>query len=143
MKRAITLTLTIIMIFTLVAGCSPKPQEPAPNSGGNYKDGTYTEKGEPDDKGWAPEVTITVKDGKITEANYDEISDEGKLKTEDEDYKESFMKVNNVDVIKVYEKFGSELVNKQDPSKVDATGGATSSGNKFIELSQKALEKAK
>ena len=150
MKKRYRLVLTIAFVLVLALGCAPKNEAPAPTPGpseGNdmtYKDGTYTAKGEPDDKGWTPEVTIIVENGKITDAKYNEFSSEtNKFKTEDEEYKENFMNINKVDVVAVYEKFGNELVEKQVPSQVDATGGATHSGENFKELANKALEGAK
>jgi len=147
LKNKVILILTTLLILTILIGCSPQtpPPTPSPTPEGDtaYNDGTYTAKGEADDKGWTPEATIVIKDGKITEARYDEYSSESStFKTEDEEYKESFMNANKVDIVKVYERFGNELVEKQDPNKVDATGGATSSGNKFIELANKALKQA-
>ena len=40
-------------------------------------DGTFTAKGEPDSNGFTEEVTLTVKDGKITEVNWDGITEDG------------------------------------------------------------------
>lgn len=150
----------IALVLILSLGCTPKNEAPAPSPGPppsnepspgqnqeggmTYKDGTYTAKGETDDKGWTPEVTIVVENGKIKDAKYNEYSAETKtFKTEDEEYKENFMNINKVDVVAVYDKFGKDLVTKQDPSKVDATGGATGSGQHFIELANKALKDAK
>lgn len=160
MKKSNLLILIIVLVLILALGCTPKNESPEPapgpppssepspgqgeEGGMTYKDGTYTAKGETDDKGWTPEVTITVENGKIKDAKYNEYSAETKtFKTEDEEYKENFMNINKVDVVAAYDKFGKELVEKQDPSKVDATGGATSSGQKFIELANKALKDAK
>lgn len=150
MKKRYRLVLMIVFVLVLALGCAPKNEAPTPTPGpseGNdmtYKDGTYTAKGEADDKGWAPEVTVVVENGKITDAKYNEFSSEtNKFKTEDEEYKENFMNINKVDIVSTYEKFGNELVEKQVPSQVDATGGATHSGENFKELANKALEEAK
>lgn len=150
MKKRYRLVLMIVFVLVLALGCAPKNEAPTPTPGpseGNdmtYKDGTYTAKGEPDDKGWTPEVTVVVENGKITDAKYNEFSSEtNKFKTEDEEYKENFMNINKVDIVSTYEKFGNELVEKQVPSQVDATGGATHSGENFKELANKALEEAK
>ena len=44
-------------------------------------DGTFTAKGEPDSNGFTEEVTLTVKDGKITEVNWDGITEDGTKKS--------------------------------------------------------------
>lgn len=148
MKRIMLISLTLILALIISIGCSPTSEAPEPAPGKDeeveYKDGTYTAVGETDDKGWTPQVEIVVVNGKITEAKYDEKSEDSSIfKTQDEEYKENFKSINNVDIVSVYGKFGKELVEKQKPSEVDATGGATQSGKNFIELSKKALEQAK
>ncbi len=45
------------------------------------QDGTYEAKGETDDNGFADQVTMTVKDGKITEVNWDAIGEDGSKKS--------------------------------------------------------------
>ena len=111
--------------------------------GNQLKDGEYKVDGKEDDRGWTPFVKISVKDSKIDSVIFDEISSKSFVyKTKDSDYKENFMNINKVDLESVYGKFEEELIHKQDPEQVDATGGATQSGKKFIELSKKALQQA-
>ena len=45
------------------------------------QDGTYEAKGQADDSGFADQVTMTVKDGKITEVNWDSIGEDGSKKS--------------------------------------------------------------
>lgn len=135
MKKIFSLMLTVVLVAALFVGCGAK----------TYKDGSYKQEGEVDEHGWKPEINITVADGKITEVVYDEFSkDDNHKKSEDEAYKEAYAaKVPGADQKANYEKLAKDLVEKQDPSKVDTIAGATSTTNSFKELAKNALKQAK
>lgn len=148
MKKIFSIALVVVLIVAMAAGCAPKT-EPAAAPPANestsgetaYKDGTYTAKGETDERGWTPEVTIVVKDGKIAEVKYDEAR--AMNKSEDADYVKSFKDSKNVDVVAVYKQFGEALVAAQDAEKVAAVSGATGSFSNFKALAAEAIEQAK
>ena len=145
MKKFLVLTLTMILVLTIAAGCAPKTETPAPAPGPNskvaYKDGTYTAKGETDERGWTPEVTIVVKDGKVSEVKYDETR--GMYKSEDAEYRKNFKDSKGVDLLEIYKQFGENLVVAQSVDKVDTVTGATGSFTNFKALAAEAMEMAK
>ena len=111
--------------------------------GAKYIDGSYTAKGVMDERYWTPTVTITVKEGKITTVKYDEVSSRiFKYKSTDKAYVARFLDKKKVDLATVYDLLQKSLIEKQDPSKVDSVTGATSTSANFIEIAEKAIEKA-
>lgn len=148
MKKILSLALVVVLVVALAAGCAPK-SEPAAAPPANepttgevaYKDGTYTAKGEADERGWTPEVTVVVKDGKISEAKYDEAR--AMNKSEDAEYIKSFKDAKNVDIVSVYKQLGESLVAAQDAEKVAAVSGATGSSTNFKTLAAEAIAQAK
>ena len=62
------------------AGLEPAQEDPF--AGAELTDGTYEAKtSEPDSNGFTEVVTLTVKDGKITEANWDAVTEDGSKKS--------------------------------------------------------------
>ena len=123
----------------------------------SYKDGTYTSQSAPyesfeDDgedlgNGYG-EVTITIKDGKITDCVFNTYELDGTLK--DEDYgkvdgeikNEAFYTVAQ-NAVKACENYAQQLVAKNDPDKVDAVTGATINCDEFKEAVSGALKQAR
>ncbi|MDF2892840.1 MAG: FMN-binding domain protein [Clostridia bacterium] len=109
-----------------------------------YIDGDYTAKGSIDEKYWTPILTITVKNEKIAIVKYDEISSKVfKHKSQDIAYIADYKEKNNIDLIEVYDSLEKSLIEKQDPTSLDAIAGATTTSTNFIEIAKKAIEKAK
>ncbi|MGM0124425.1 hypothetical protein IGI37_001803 [Enterococcus sp. AZ194] len=109
----------------------------------NYKDGEYrAEAKEFDDKGWKEYVVVKIADGKITEAEFNAEDKDGKLKTEDADYKENMNKVNKTYPEKYMKELSDALVEKQKASDVEAVTGATHSSSDFVALANEALSYA-
>src|SRR5699024_3383725 len=90
----------------------------------SLQDGTYTAKmASPDEHGWTETLTLTVKDGKITEADCDAFNADGKRKSEDEEYNKNMESYGGTTTpSKFYTELEQRLVNTQ---KVDAVAGAT------------------
>lgn len=159
MKKILTIIVSTALVGALFVGCGAKNTGSTANTGSStstentsstestgLKDGTYkADTGKFDDHGWKQAIEITVKDGKITDVVYDEYNkDDNHKKSEDAAYKESYAKqVSGADPKVTYEKLAKSLIEKQDPEKVDAVAGATSSTNSFKEVAKKALEQAK
>lgn len=144
MKKLLSLTLVAVLVVAMAAGCAPKTEPAAAPPAANeasYKDGTYTAKGDTDERGWTPEITVVVKDGKISEVTYDETR--GMYKSEDAEYIKSFKDAKNVDVVETYKQFGEALVAAQDSEKVAAISGATGSFTNFKTLAAEAIAQAK
>ena len=150
MKKLLSVALTVLLVASLATACAPKAKEAQGStevppgeqpSGLVLRDGTYSEKGEADERGWVPEITVTVSGGKITDVVYDEVT--GLKKSEDTGYHEYFKSQKNVDLLAVYDGLQKDLAAKQDVEKVDAVAGATATYNVFKELAAEALATAK
>ncbi|MFA7573240.1 MAG: FMN-binding protein [Lutispora sp.] len=144
MKKLLSLALIVVLVVAMTVACAPKTEPAAAPPAANeaaYKDGTYTAKGDTDERGWTPEITVVVKDGKVSEVKYDEVR--GLYKSEDAEYHKAFKDAKNVDIVAVYKQFGEALVAAQDSEKVAAVSGATGSFTNFKELTAEAIAKAK
>lgn len=136
-KRVLGLALSAVFALGILSGCGAKE-----NSGSALKDGSYkAEASDFDKNGWKPFVEITVKDGKISDTKFDYTNKDGKLKTQDADYNKKMKESKSGTNPETYApKLAKDLVEKQDPSKVDAVTGATTSSKNFKELATKAIE---
>ena len=132
MKKIISLVLIIAMLMAVVIGCS--------NDKSKFADGVHTAEGELDENGWKPSITITVKDGKIEDVDYDEVNDQGMLKSEDEDYAATMESVSGITPEDAYEQLEKALKSSQDVDKVDAVSGATGSSEQFKKVAKEALK---
>ncbi|WP_026486145.1 FMN-binding protein [Caldanaerobius polysaccharolyticus] len=138
MKKVVAIALSGIVAAFIFSGCSTK------SASGTYKDGTYkAEQSAFDSHGWKGQIEITVKGGKITNVVYNEVDKNGNLKRNDQQYAEKMKAKNNITPKEVDEKLQQQLVDKQDPSKVDTVTGATESSKTFKELATEALNNAK
>ncbi|SHF56346.1 Major membrane immunogen, membrane-anchored lipoprotein [Caldanaerobius fijiensis DSM 17918] len=139
MKKIVAIALAGMLTTAVLTGCSSKSA-----SSGTYKDGTYkAEQSTFDSHGWKGQIEITVKDGKITNVIYNEVNKDGVLKRNDQQYAEKMKAKNNITPKEVDEKLQQELIDKQDPAKVDTVTGATESSKTFKELATEALKNAK
>lgn len=100
----------------------------------DWKDGTYVGESKRDERGGFGQTELTIKDGKITQVEYTEFSAEDTPK--DDSYPYQF-------IFEAIPKLEEDLIEVQDPAKVDQVSGATATWNKFKEASQDALDKAK
>lgn len=145
------LILTLIVLLVVAAaltGCRPEetpaptppPQTPpAGEEEARYEDGTYDAELEPDQRGWKSTVEVTVANGEITEVNYDEVDEDGNLKSEDEEYNERWREASGIAAPEAYEDLEAQLIATQDIEEVEVVTGATSSTNSFKEVVAKAL----
>ncbi|MCV6014474.1 FMN-binding protein [Enterococcus faecalis] len=117
------------------------------DNGAALKDGTYSLKEKNDSNGYHTTFSMTVKDGKVTESNYDNVNADGKSKKDDTEY-ESKMK----DVVGVGPKEYIETLNKEfvkamgeedgSPAGVEVVTGATHSTHSFINYAQQLVNAA-
>jgi major membrane immunogen (membrane-anchored lipoprotein) len=111
----------------------PRPQPPVETGGTKWRDGTYTARTEFDDYGYYGEIELVIADGKISEVRYDEKDREGNPKGEDYPYPlgpES------------EDKYEEQLLETQDPEKVEVITGATQTWERFKETAREALQQA-
>lgn len=106
-----------------------------------YDDGTYKIEADAfDDHGWKPQLELVIKDHKIDSVNFDYVNEEGKLKTEDAEYKASMEAKSGTYPAKYTEELEKQLVEKQLIGNVDAITGATTSSYNFTALVETALD---
>lgn len=161
MKKKLTMATVAMLSLTLV-GCggaknnakgnvakeNNKKVETTANAktetAATLKDGTYTGKSSTDDYGGYIEVTVTVADGKISDAVVKNLDKEGKEKGEDygkeageDGYKTAQM------TLEASQKYGKDLKEKGSVEEVTAISGATQSYNQFLEAANDAVNQAK
>ena len=138
MKKIVSILVGGLMAAALFAGCGSTAASSA------YKDGTYKASYKDfDDHGWKSQVEVTIKDGKISDAKFDCVNADGKLKSQDADNNSSMKKVSKTSPEEFQPKLAADLVAKQDIEKVDSVTGATNSSNDFKKLAKAALDNAK
>lgn len=136
-KRIITSILILSLMAIIFVGCT-KDETPA------YKDGSYDAVAEEASHGWLPQVSITIKEGKIVDLNYEEVAVEASEEVEVGDIKspENYEYEVPFDVIKEVKKLIIENNGTKD-LKVDGITGATNTRTTMLELVDQALNKAK
>lgn len=105
-------------------------------------DGTYTAKAEPDSNGFTEEVHMTVKDGKITEVNWDAVLEDGTKKSVMSENGEYVMTEDGPTWKEQAEALADALIQNQSISflttnaegKTDAVSGVSISVGGFISL---------
>jgi major membrane immunogen (membrane-anchored lipoprotein) len=153
MKKWAAVLITGIAALSFFTGCgSGEQKNSAPGSAkkpsSSYKDGAYTAKSSPDERGAVGEITLVIEQGKITKADYKGIMKDGKIK--DAEYGKTNGKIENQDfykkaqnAVKATAVYPVRLVETQSADIVDAISGATISYNQFKEAVKLALKKAK
>ncbi|KKD50304.1 extracellular electron transfer flavoprotein PplA [Listeria seeligeri] len=110
---------------------------------GTMTDGTYKlEEKNYDDKGWKAFMSIEVKDGKITKANYDYKNEDGKLKSEDADYEKAMKEAEGTGPQEYLKQLSDSLVKNQSASTVEVVSGATHSSDAFINYANQLIQAA-
>ncbi|WP_414839350.1 FMN-binding protein [Carnobacterium sp. TMP28] len=110
---------------------------------GELQDGTYKlEEKNLDENGWKVDFSLTVKDGEITESNYDSLNKEGKLKTEDEGYQAAMVEKVGTGPADYTPQLNDDLVAKGDPTEVEVVTGATHSSESFKTYAQQLVDAA-
>ena len=110
-------------------------------------DGTFTTKGEPDSNGFTEEVTLTVKDGKITEVNWDGITEDGTKKSVMSENGEYVMTEDGPTWKEQAEALADALIENQSlrflttnvEGKTDAVSGVSIAVGSFISLTEDCL----
>ncbi len=92
-----------------------------------------------DEHGWKGILAITFEEGLITKVVYDEVNEDGILKSEDTDYQSYFMDKKGVNIVEVYNNLQEQLVGKQNPKNIDTVSGATHATENFVSLVEEAL----
>ena len=112
------------------------------STGITLKDGTYTLKELNDNNGYHANFSIVVKDGKISESNFDYLNADGKSKKDDADYNKNMKAKSGISPKEYIEKFNEELVSTQNPSNIEVVTGATHSFHSFQNYAQQLIQAA-
>ena len=118
--------------------------------GAVLQDGTYEASGEKDDSGFADQVTITVKEGKITEVNWDSIGEDGSKKSVMSEKGEYTMTEDGPTWAEQAKALAEALVENQnltfltmdEQGKTDAVSGVSISVGGFVSLAEKCMKEA-
>ena len=147
-KKVLVSMLAAAMVVALAA-CSDSGSNTKTAAASGYKDGTYSGRSsdfEADESGNGAgygEVSIELKDNKVTACEFKMYELDGTLK--DETYGSDLSKENRLKAQKAVQaagKYASMLVDAGDINGVDVISGATISYSEFVEAVNDALSKA-
>lgn len=102
------------------------------DNGKKMQDGTYKLQEKNYYNGYKVSFAITVKDGKITKSDYDNVNKKGESKADDASYNKQMKKVAKTNPKAYQPALNKSLVKSSDPAKVDVVTGATHSSNTFV-----------
>ncbi|MGJ0585500.1 extracellular electron transfer flavoprotein PplA [Enterococcus faecalis] len=117
------------------------------DNGATLKDGTYSLKEKNDSNGYHTTFSMTVKYGKVTESNYDNVNADGKSKKDDTEYESKMKDVTGVGPKEYIETLNKEFVKAMgeedgSPAGVEVVTGATHSTHSFINYAQQLVNAA-
>ena len=117
------------------------------DNGATLKDGTYSLKEKNDSNGYHTTFSMTVKYGKVTESNYDNVNADGKSKKDDTEYESKMKDVAGVGPKEYIETLNKEFVKAMgeedgSPAGVEVVTGATHSTHSFINYAQQLVNAA-
>jgi sex pheromone cAD1 len=121
---------------------STETAAPKKLAGAELQDGTYTLEEEAEKNGYKATFSITVKDGKITESNYDNVNAEGKSKTEDEEYQKAMSEKTGTGPAEFIPALNEQFLEKQSAGDMEAVTGATHSADSFMNYAQQLIQAA-
>lgn len=138
-KKALGKAMAAAQIEKEIVALGGKVVEPG------YRDGKYVVMGLTDSRGWTPQVTMEVKDGKIVSVFYDSLNAQGLGKKADADgYLTNWTsRYEGVDPVAIITERESQLVKTQDPNLVDVSTKATGWGTELKRFTAAALYHAK
>ena len=164
--KIITTVLAACLLAGSAASCTSK-KDGEPSSSGTattsavtsassagtaaYKDGTHTAESDYNDQGYKTVVKVTVKDGKLTTVDCDEIDKDGGSKKALSESGEYGMKAGGAQAewheeVAAFEKAvvekGVDAITIKDDGKTDAITGCTISVGHFVTVTKEALKKA-
>ncbi|MFZ7104305.1 MAG: FMN-binding protein [Peptococcaceae bacterium] len=147
MKKLIFVLAVCSGLIAMWIAFSPQPRqlETSEEQPSLLKPGSYrVEFAEPDSRGWKAFFVMEVNtSGEIAEVNFDYLSVDGKLKTQDSEYNTRMKAVNGLGPGEYCPRFAKNLIVYQDPDQIDGITGATSSYHGFKMLAQAAFAAAR
>lgn len=102
------------------------------DTGAPLEDGEYklTEKNL-DTNGWKTYINMTVKGGKITKVDYNNVNADGKLKSEDDEYEKNMKDKTGIGPKEYIPQLSKSLVDSQNTEGISVVSGATHSTHLF------------
>ncbi|MCK9526658.1 MAG: FMN-binding protein [Limnochordia bacterium] len=128
MNRTVGIVILLLAVLGIAMYINAQRQE-----GPQWQDGTYVGRSSPDERGYFGEIELMVNDGKIAEAEYEEMDQQGARKDENYPYQLGPQS---------HDELENRLVESQNPDEVDSISGATQTHGRFVEASRDALRKA-
>jgi major membrane immunogen (membrane-anchored lipoprotein) len=148
MRKLYMLLILVFVVVSSLTACSSneKVTLSTVKETSIYNNGVYNVQSEKDVEGYYCKATVTIKDDKIQEIDW-QILDENN-RVFDETYEEVFegneyYQEQCRNDLKGAKTYGPELIEVQDLEKVDAISGATWANQKFKEIIKLALAEAK
>lgn len=115
----------------------------AVSQGAALIDGTYQAAYDSYDRnGWKPQLTLTVRGGRIVSAAYDYVDRNGQMKSRNDAYGTQMKSVSGVSPAEAAETLNERIVELQSVP-VEAVTGATTSSRHFNELASAAVAQAR
>lgn len=140
MKKLVVFLLTLSMASGFVlTGCSTdsKNEEKVEKAAA----GQVVElEGQQDQYGWFPHMRLTFDGNVLTEVYFDYIDDSGAKKSQDEEYNSTMKEKTGVSAKDALEELRQNLMDVQDPTKVDAVTGATQTSTEFITMAKQGYD---
>lgn len=139
-KIGIIVLALVIGSSSLLTACSRTSRDDA-----NVKEmenGQVVEmEGAQDQYGWLPHLRLTFDGETLKEVYFDYVNDEAAKKSQDEEYNSTMQEKTGMSAKDAMEKLRANLIETQDPAKVDIVAGASQTSTEFIELAKQGFEK--
>lgn len=133
MRRVLVKVSFAVLAAALLAGCG----------GGFPKESANTKVAVDsfDDHGWQGRIAVTFDGGRIKSVAFDEFNKGGRLKSRDAAYAKQMEPASGTTPAKAIAELVQRLVAAQDPEKVQAVTGATTTSDRFKKLAREAMAK--
>lgn len=150
MKKFLSIiTVSSALLLTACGNDTEKPTEDVTEDGtedvvmDGMQDGSYRiEDANFDENGWKEALDIVVADGKITEATWESVNEEGVNKIDDEGYQEAMTGAVDIGPQEFIPALEEDLVAKQDAAEVEVITGATGTADKFKDYASQLIKAA-
>lgn len=129
------MAVLIALLCFAISGCGKEEQE--------LKDGYYTAEMAEYDFGWKEFVSVCISNGQLVSIEYNAKNPSGYIKSWDMNYMRNMESVSGTYPNEYTRKYAAEFLETQSGAEVDMITGATSSGKKFAQLADAAMEQAR
>lgn len=150
MKKFLSiLTVSSALLLTACGNDTAEPADDVTEDGTEevamegMQDGSYRiEDANFGETGWKEALDIVVADGKITDATWESVNEDGDNKIEDDGYQEAMTNAVDLGPQDFIPAMEDDLVATQDASEVEVITGATGTVEKFKEYAAQLVEAA-